>query len=352
MNARELRAIDWQGDGAEGRLRLLDQRLLPGEERWVECRAVDEVAHAIRDMVVRGAPAIGVTAAYGMVLAVQEARRRGYPESAAREAVLDAAERLAATRPTAVNLFWALAKCRALTRSGESAPERFLELARSIHEDDAAGNRRIGELGAARIEDGMSVLTHCNAGALATGGYGTALAPIFVAHEQGRRVHVYVDETRPRLQGARLTAWELSKVGVPYTLICDNMAASLMAKGRIHLCITGADRIAANGDAANKIGTYSVAVNAAHHRIPFHVAAPRSTFDLAAADGSAIAIEERSTSEVTDWGTERTCPKDARVYNPAFDVTPAALIRSILTERGEISPVTREEVSRVLNGEA
>jgi methylthioribose-1-phosphate isomerase len=330
MNARDLECMAWAGDARTGILRLLDQRLLPGEERWVECRTVEDVELAIRDMAVRGAPAIGITAAYGMVLAAQR-------NSAG------ASERLAKTRPTAVNLFWALERCRGL-----SDPEALLSLAKQLHREDAEGNRRIGELGAAHIEPGANVLTHCNAGALATGGYGTALAPIFVAHEQGKRVHVYVDETRPRLQGARLTAWELSRVGVPYTLICDGMAASLMAKGKIQLCITGADRIAANGDAANKIGTYSVAVNAHHHQIPFHVAAPKSTFDPKLEAGGQIEIEERATSEVTDWGVGRTCPPGARVYNPAFDVTPAGLIRSIITELGEISPVSKQRIKEVL----
>ncbi|MFZ5470528.1 MAG: S-methyl-5-thioribose-1-phosphate isomerase [Myxococcota bacterium] len=348
MRAKDLKAMEWVGDAREGRLRLLDQRLLPQTEKWLELASAEEVARSIRDMVVRGAPAIGITAAYGMVLAAQQATRRGYPSHAAQEAVLDAADALARTRPTAVNLFWALDRCRAAARKDGAEPDHLLALARRLHDEDAQGNRRIGELGAAHLEDGMSVLTHCNAGALATGGYGTALAPLFTAHERGVRLHVYVDETRPRLQGARLTAWELSQVGVPFTLICDNMAASLMARGKIQLCLTGADRIAANGDTANKIGTYSVAVNAAHHRIPFHVAAPASTFDLSTADGTGIAIEERAGDEVTQWGAERTCPVGARVFNPAFDVTPAGLIRSIITERGEISPVTAQEIIRAL----
>ncbi|MBI3184043.1 MAG: S-methyl-5-thioribose-1-phosphate isomerase [Myxococcales bacterium] len=348
MNARDLRCLAFEGDAATGSLRVLDQRLLPAIERWFECRSAGAVALAIRDMAVRGAPAIGIAAAYGVAIAVQEANRRGYPSIAVREAVEDTVNKLGATRPTAVNLFWALERCRTLAAQGADEASQFLELARAMHEDDAQGNRRIGETFASRIEDGMSLLTHCNAGALATGGYGTALAPIYVAHESGRRLHVYVDETRPRLQGARLTAWELSKVGVPFTLICDGMAASLMAKGKIQLAITGADRIAASGDVANKIGTYSVAVNAAHHQVPFHVAAPASTFDLSCPDGASIAIEERNPSEVTDWAGERTCPSGARVYNPSFDVTPARLVRSIVTERGEISPVHREQIAKVL----
>ena len=336
MNARDLKAIEWRGDAVKGELFLLDQRLLPEEERWLACATVPETAEAIRNMTVRGAPAIGITAAYGMVLAAQ----RG-------EALERAAAELAGTRPTAVNLFWAIERCREQARRDPS-PGAMLRLARRIHEEDIEGNLRIGALGAARISDGMGILTHCNAGALATGGIGTALAPIFLAHEQGRRIHVYVDETRPRLQGARLTAWELSKVGVPYTLICDGAAASLMARGKIQMCITGADRIAANGDTANKVGTYSVAVNAAHHGVPMYVAAPRSTFDLATPDGAGIPIEERAASEIKRLGGERLSPEEAAVFNPAFDVTPARLIRAIFTEAGEISPVDREGVRRVV----
>lgn len=349
MKARELKALEWSGEARTGHLRLLDQRLLPAKELWLELTSAEQTARGIRDMAVRGAPAIGIAAAYGVVLAAQEAEQRGYPAAAAKEAVLDAIGQLGLTRPTAVNLFWALERCRALVEKEGPHAEALLSLARRIHDDDLEGNRRIGELGAKHLEDGMSVLTHCNAGALATGGYGTALAPIFFAHEQGRKIHVYVDETRPRLQGARLTAYELDKVGVPFTLICDNMAASLMARGKIQLCITGADRIAANGDTANKVGTYSVAVNASHHKIPFHVAAPVSTFDRATESGAGIVIEERSSSEVTAWGDELTCPPAARVYNPSFDVTPASLIRSILTERGEVSPVNKESISRLLD---
>jgi methylthioribose-1-phosphate isomerase len=330
----------WEGTAGSGTLHLLDQRLLPAREVWTQFQSVDEVARAISDMVVRGAPAIGVSAAYGMVLAA----RSGGGLAAARDV-------LARTRPTAINLFWALDRMRRVAHGGgDASPERLLDEARRIHEEDAQGNRRMGELLAARIAPGASVLTHCNAGALATGGFGTALSGIFVAHEQGKKVHVFVDETRPRLQGARLTAWELERAGVPYTLICDNMAASLMARRKVQLCVTGADRIAANGDAANKIGTYSVAVNAAHHRVPFIVAAPLSTFDLATASGQEIPIEERAGGEVTEWGAERTCPGRAQVFNPGFDVTPASLITAIVTERGEISPVDGPHIARMMAG--
>ncbi len=337
MLARDPRAVEWRGDAHDGALILLDQRVLPEREERLEYRTVEDVAQAIRDMVVRGAPAIGVAAAYGMVLAARQARNA---EELERSRML-----LASTRPTAVNLFWALEKVRTL---GVPTPDSLLRLAREIHEEDIAGNERMAAQGAARIEKGMGVLTHCNAGALATGGIGTALGVIARAHADGKQIHVYVDETRPRLQGARLTAWELSRLGVPYTLICDNMAASLMRRGKIQFCVTGADRIALNGDVANKIGTYSVAVNARYHRIPFHVAAPRSTFDPAIPDGSHIPIEERDAGEVTDWGEGRTCPVDAKVFNPAFDVTPAELVSSIFTDHGEIAPVTREGVLRLL----
>jgi methylthioribose-1-phosphate isomerase len=347
MRDSEIRPIEWRGEARDGELVLLDQRLLPGEEVRLAYRGVTEVAEAIRDMVVRGAPAIGVTAAYAMVLAAREARQSSPSRAERVERLAAARSALGATRPTAVNLFWALERMWNRAQS-DDAPEAMLELARAIHAEDVEGNRRMAAVGAARIDNGMGVLTHCNAGALATGGVGTALGVIARAHAERKRIHVYVDETRPRLQGARLTAWELSRLGVPYTLVCDSAAASLMKRGKIQLCVTGADRIAANGDAANKIGTYSVAVNAHHHRVPFHVAAPLSTFDPAVPDGDHIPIEERDPSEVHDWGTERTCPDDARIYNPAFDVTPASLITSIFTDAGEIAPVGREEVQRLL----
>jgi methylthioribose-1-phosphate isomerase len=327
MQLPELRPIEWRGDAERGALFLLDQRLLPEREEWIRVGSVAEAAVAIRDMTVRGAPAIGISAAYALVLAAQEAARQS-PSQAAQH--LDSARTaLAATRPTAVNLFWALERMWGPEK--DASPRALLAKAQAIHEEDVAGNLRMAKAGAARIEPGMGVLTHCNAGALATGGVGTALGVIREAHAQGKRIHVFVDETRPRLQGARLTAWELARLDVPYTLLCDSAAASTMRQGRIQFCVTGADRIARNGDTANKIGTYSVAVNAQHHRIPFHVAAPRSTFDLGIADGSEIPIEVRDAAEVTIWGKEH-------VFNPAFDVTPAALIRSFFTDVGEVDP--------------
>lgn len=346
MNARDLKAIEWKGEARVGVLHLLDQRVLPNEEVWLRCGTVSDVAEAIRTMVVRGAPAIGIAAAYGMVFAAREVETLQLEGDEALAVIQSARAELASTRPTAVNLFWALERCARRAKTVRTAAA-MLELAQTIHREDIAGNLRIGELGAERIEDGMGILTHCNAGALATGGFGTALAPIYVAHEQGKRIHVYVDETRPRLQGARLTAWELSRVGVPFTLICDGAAASLMARGKIQMCITGADRIAANGDTANKVGTYSVAVNAAHHRIPFDVAAPLSTIDLATVDGAAIPIEERAAGEIKQIGAETVSPREAPVFNPAFDVTPSRLIRSIITELGVIGPVTRDEILEV-----
>jgi methylthioribose-1-phosphate isomerase len=329
--------LEWRGDAVEGSLWMIDQTVLPQEERWLECRTALEVAARIRDMTVRGAPAIGVAAAYGVVLAVRSPRD-----------CKEGLEALAASRPTAVNLFWALEQLRPLAAAGD--PRACLTRARELHQQDIANNRALGVLGAALLEDGMNVLTHCNAGALATGGFGTALGVIYAAVEQGKQLHVWVDETRPRLQGAKLTAWELTRAGVPCTLICDNMAASLMRKQRIDACITGADRITAGGDTANKIGTYGVAVAAKHHGLPFYVAAPRSTFDLSLRSGDDIPIEERSQAEVTDDRQGRVCAPGITAFNPGFDVTPAELITAIFTERGTISPVDERHVREVLGG--
>ena len=338
-----MRPLEWSAGG----LKLIDQRLLPGKVLWVFCRKSSEVAARISDMTVRGAPAIGLAAAYGLVLASQEADDAALKGESRRRFLQAARTELAATRPTAVNLFWALERCGTAIDAGADSAA-LLELAKQLHEEDVEGNRRMGEAGAALIGEGCGVLTHCNAGALATGGWGTGLSPIFVAHERGVKFHVFVDETRPRLQGARLTAFELAQAGIPHTLICDNMAASLMRAGKIQVCLTGADSIAANGDAANKIGTYSVAVNAKHHGLVMAVLAPKSTFDLSIASGAQIPIEERSQDEVTKWGEERICPAETRAFNPGFDVTPAELISTIFTDRGPISPVNAAEVARVL----
>ena len=320
-------------------LKLLDQRLLPTEEVWLEYRDYREVAEAIRTMVVRGAPAIGVTAAFGAAFAARgieaDSFEEFFPSFEAACAVL------AATRPTAVNLFWALDRMRSCARTHRTLAiadlrERLLAEAQEIAAEDERINRAMGRHGAELIHDGARILTHCNAGALATAGYGTALGVIRAAVEAGKKVQVFADETRPFLQGARLTAWELQRDGIPVTLICDNMAGYLMSRGEIDGVIVGADRIAANGDVANKIGTYTVALLAREHGLPFYVAAPLSTIDLSIADGSGIPIEERSTDEVTHVGGRRLAPEGIAVRNPAFDVTPARLVSAIITERGVV----------------
>lgn len=317
----------------DGVLRLLDQRALPTEEKWVECKSYKDVARCIREMNVRGAPAIGIAAAYGVVLGVKE----GAPLD-------DVYAALAATRPTAVNLFWALDKMRKVS---PQSFELLSRIARRIHDDDIAACRAIGANGAPLLPEG-GVLTHCNAGGLATGGYGTALGVLRSAFTDGKRLHVFVDETRPFLQGARLTAWELKQVGMPTTVITDNMAAHFMQRGEIQSVIVGADRIAANGDVANKIGTYGVALLAAAHGIPFFVAAPCSTIDLATPDGESIPIEQRPGDEVTHIGDTVIVPADVRVRNPAFDVTPAKLVSAIITERGVVRAPFADELRRLI----
>ena len=327
----DLKNMEWIGDAATGCLRLLDQTLLPNEETYLDCRDVQAVWDAIRCLAVRGAPAIGITAAYGCVIGAQGGELEA------------ASAHLATSRPTAVNLFWALER---MARVEPATPEALLAEALSIHAEDAEMCRSIGRHALPLIEaaGGGGVITHCNAGALATGGIGTATAPMYVAHERGVPLTVYADETRPLLQGARLTAYELQRAGIDVTLICDNMAAQLMRAGRISLAITGADRIAANGDAANKIGTYSLAVLARHHGIPFYVAAPSSTFDFNLADGSGIPIEQRAAEEITAGFGRRTAPRGVKTYSPAFDVTPAELITAIVTEAGLIQPVDTAHV--------
>lgn len=337
--------LRWEGD-ARGQLLLLDQTLLPTEVQYLTCRTIEDLHSAIRRLVVRGAPAIGVSAAYGVVLGLQTVR----DDAAGFAARLDEVIRfLAGSRPTAVNLFWALERMRRVAQqegarlSTAALHDRLLEEARAIEREDREMCAAIGRHGAALLGDG-GVLTHCNAGGLATAGDGTALAVIFAAAAQGRRLHVWADETRPLLQGARLTAWELQQRGIPVTLICDSVAGRVMQEGRVQAVVTGADRIAANGDAANKIGTYSVAQLAKAHGIPFYIAAPSSTFDLALADGASIPIEERAPEEVTHGFGRRTAPEAVAVYNPAFDVTPAHLITAIITERGVIQPVSEAAV--------
>lgn len=318
---------------------LLDQRRLPADEIYLEVRDVAAAAEAIRELVVRGAPAIGVTAAYAMVLAAREvAGAAGFTL-----ALEPAAKLLVEARPTAVNLRWAVE--RMMRAAGEleraGAGDRLAALAseaRALHREDVAANRRLGSLGAERVPDGATILTHCNAGALATGGYGTALGVVRAAVEAGKRVRVIADETRPVLQGARLTAWELHRDGIPVTVITDSMAGARFAAGGIDLVVVGADRIARNGDTANKIGTYSVACLAHVHERPFYVAAPFSTVDLETPHGGAIPIEERRPSEITHAGALRHVPEGVAVWNPSFDVTPARLITAIFTERGVAAP--------------
>lgn len=323
----------------DGRLKLIDQTKLPVSFEVVECRTYEEVADAIRTMKVRGAPAIGAAAAFGVALGALEHRDNGLAHFlTAMEAI---SSELAATRPTAVNLFWALERMRNVVDSAKEGPvadivEALVTEAESIAAEDVKICRQIGAKGASIISDGFGVLTICNAGALATVDYGTALGVIRAAFEAGRDFHVYTAETRPFLQGARLTAWELVEECIPATLITDNMAGWLMQEGRIQVVIVGADRVAANGDTANKIGTYTFAVLAHHHRIPFYVAAPLSTIDLSLECGDQIPIEERSAEEVTHVFGQRVAPKGINVYNPAFDVTPAQLISGIITEVGII----------------
>ncbi len=342
--------LSWTG-GVSGRLRMIDQTLLPAEYREIECETVQQVGEAIRSLRVRGAPAIGVAAAYGVLLGLQNAADGN------RERFLErfdeVAEFLSTSRPTAVNLFWALNRMRNVVEShsdlsSSDVLERLLDEANHIETEDRDMCAAIGRVGAELLADNQGVLTHCNAGSLATAGDGTALSVVYAAVAQGKRIHVYADETRPLLQGARLTAWELTERRVPVTLICDSMAGWVMKQRRVAAVITGADRIAANGDTANKIGTYSVAFLARAHEIPFYVAAPSSTFDLSLSSGDQIPIEQRAPEEITHGFGRQTAPANVEVYNPAFDVTPAEYITAIVTERGLIRPVSAERVREVL----
>jgi methylthioribose-1-phosphate isomerase len=340
-----LPTIAWQDDA----IVMIDQRKLPGAEVYVRCRTAPEVARAIKGMVIRGAPAIGVAAAMGLALGLRRSEATGTKKLATE--FFRMCDLMAGTRPTAVNLFWAVERMKrvfgAAATSGESV-DRIKDLleaeARRIHDEDVDGCRAIGRHGSTLVPDGARVLTHCNAGALATAGYGTALGVIRAAVEQGKRISVIADETRPFLQGARLTAWELVRDGIETTVITDSMSGSMMREGRIDLVIVGADRVAANGDVANKIGTYTVAVLAREHGIPFYVAAPVSTVDLSTPDGSRIPIEERDGREVTHLGTKRVTPAGALVRNPAFDVTPSRLVSAIVTERGIARPPYAESL--------
>ncbi len=327
-------AVRWSRDGSA--VDIIDQRRLPDELVRRELRTEDDVCDAILTLAVRGAPAIGIAGAMGLVVALAPHAGDSTPRVLTR--VDESSARIGAVRPTAVNLMWAMERMRRVAHSTGGSAQRVLDALRAeadaILAEDRAMCRRIGEHGLELIADGARVLTHCNAGALATGGIGTALAPVYVAKEAGRAVSVYADETRPLFQGSRLTAWELVQAGIDVTILADNMAASLMREGRVDLVIVGADRIAANGDIANKIGTFPLALAARYHDIPFYVAAPWSTVDPATRSGADITIEHRGADEMTDAGGRRVAPEGVAVYNPAFDVTPAELITAIITDRG------------------
>jgi len=335
---------------------MIDQRKLPAEEVYVRCKTAPEVAKAIKTMVIRGAPAIGVAAAMGIALGVRNSKATGTQKLAPE--FYRICELMAGTRPTAVNLFWAIDRMKrafaSAVEAGESVgqiQDRLDHEAQAIHDEDVASCRAMGAFGAEVVPPDAHILTHCNAGALATAGYGTALGVIRGAVEKGKRVTVFADETRPFLQGARLTAWELVRDGIDTTVITDNMSGALMRQGKVNFVVVGADRIAANGDTANKVGTYTVAVLAREHNIPFYVAAPLSTIDLKTPDGAQIPIEERSPREVTHVGGSKLAPDGANVWNPAFDVTPHQLIAGIITERGIFRPPYTESLKRAFETE-
>jgi methylthioribose-1-phosphate isomerase len=340
-----LRTIEWRGNA----VRLVEQTRLPTELVYEDIETIEQMHDAIRRLAVRGAPAIGIAAAYGLYLGVRQLQADTVDEFLAM--VDRKAEYLAGARPTAVNLFWALDRMKAFAKAKaeegmgvEGIEEAMLQEAGEILDEDRRTCRSIGEHGYELLREHSTLLTHCNAGGLATGEYGTALAPVYVGLEKGKAFHVYADETRPLLQGARITAFELMEAGVAVTVICDNMAATVMRQGKIDAVIVGADRIAANGDVANKIGTYGVALLARAHGIPFYVAAPFSTFDLTLSSGNQIPIEERQPDEVTQGFGKPTAPRDVQVFNPAFDVTPAELIAGIITERGVITTPSEKTV--------
>lgn len=331
---------------ADGQVKIIDQTLLPGESRMIRIDTVDQMWEAIKMLRVRGAPAIGIAAAFGLWIGVKDSAatdRDGFFAD-----LTKTADYLATSRPTAVNLFWALDRMKRFAHECEGDPAaikaRLWDEAVRMLEEDAAICRAIGEHGATLFDNGDGLLTHCNAGGLATARYGTALAPMFVAKEQGKQIRVFADETRPLLQGARLTAWELKQADIPVTVICDNMAASVMAKDWVQAVIVGTDRVAANGDVANKIGTYGVALMAHAHGIPFYVAVPTSTIDMKTATGADIPIEERRPEEITHGFGKQTAPDDVDVYNPAFDVTPHKYVTAFITEKGIIYPPFEENI--------
>ncbi len=346
------RAIEWVG-GLDGYILMIDQTRLPAELVKLECRDAQSIWQAIKRLSVRGAPAIGIAAAMGVVLGIRD--YEGQDRAGFLKRLDDVCDFLGSSRSTAVNLRWALDRMRSRAKAVSGHDPAFLmkallEEAKRIRDEDEAMCRAIGRFGEPLIKPGCGVLTYCNAGALATAAMGTALAPLYTAHELRHPFHVFVPETRPLLQGSRLTAWELQQAGIDVTLLCDNMIASLMKSGRVDLVITGADRIAANGDTANKIGTYSLALLAKAHEIPFYVAAPSSTFDLSIADGSQIPIEHRDPDEIRRGFGPLTAPSEVDCYCPAFDVTPAKLIRGILTDRGLIQPITAARIASTLRG--
>jgi len=358
-----IETLSWiDGENFEnGHLRMIDQTLLPTQLQQIECRTIETVWEAIKMLRVRGAPAIGIAAAYGVCVGLQplfaEGNKPDENEPGEEEffkKLTDSLAYLASSRPTAVNLFWALDRMKTVAEKHRGScstvqlAEKLLDEAKAIHDEDRRICRAIGKNGAELVKNGDSLLTHCNAGGLATADYGTALAVFFAANEAGKKIHVYADETRPLLQGARLTAWELHQRGIDVTIICDSMAAMVMRQGKINAVFVGADRITANGDTANKIGTFGVAIAAKAHNIPFYVAAPASTFDLSLEHGGLIPIEERDPREISHGFGLQTAPDGIRIYNPAFDVTPAELITGIVTEHGVIMPVNRENVLKML----
>jgi methylthioribose-1-phosphate isomerase len=336
--------IEWH----KGRIKLIDQTLLPNKFKHIYCDSVESIWEAIKNLRVRGAPAIGIAGALGVVLGTKDSKAKGYAQF--KKQLEQVISYLSSSRPTAVNLFWALDRMHVCCEqhrnlSVDTIKSKLLNEAEKIIDGDKNICRNIGRNGAKLIKDGDVILTHCNAGGLATADYGTALGVIFYAAEQGKKIRVYADETRPLLQGARLTTWELMQAGIDVTLICDNMAGSLMRRGKISCVIVGADRIASNGDTANKIGTYSLAVLAKAHNIPFYVAAPISTFDMKIKSGEQIPIEQRAHEEITNLYGKRIAPKNVNVYNPAFDVTPAELISAIITENGLIKKPDEKKIS-------
>jgi methylthioribose-1-phosphate isomerase len=344
-----VQAVKWIGD-IDGYLELIDQRRLPSEFVKLQCRNVETLFEAIKTLAVRGAPAIGVAGAYGLVLALQKLDVNASVEMTL-ESLAKAREHLALSRPTAVNLFWAMDRVWRAASSAKTLQQlrqAVLREANAIYQEDMDMCLRIGRHGERFIKDGAGILTHCNAGALATAGQGTALSVMFEAHKKGRKFRVYADETRPLLQGARLTAWELKQAGIDVTVICDNMAGWLMKQGKINAVMTGADRIAANGDTANKIGTYSLSILAREHGVPFYIAAPSSTFDLNIKSGAEIPIEQRSAEEVTTFAGTQTTPSGVDVYNPAFDVTDAREIAAIITEKGVIEKPDTKKIVKCL----